>query len=547
MDLPCRRAGYGCSVPLASRPSALPEATAERRPAPPRRRARSVRSLTLASLVVLVLTACVAPKEQSTPVQEPTSSSPATPEAASIEGFYEQEVAWTACGAFECASVDAPLDWDDAAAGAITLALQRSVATGPEGERIGSLLINPGGPGSSAIEFLEYAVADVFGQPVLDAYDVVAFDPRGVGASSAVDCGPDPVVDAFLTSDVVLEDQADVDAAREQARAFGEGCLGSTGPLLGEIDTVSAARDMDLLRAVLGDEQLHYAGFSYGTFLGATYADLYPENVGRLLLDGALDPSMSNDDLVVGQAIGFEEALAAYVEDCQGGQGCPLEGSIDEGKQQIADLVARVERKPLDAGDGNVVNATLAFYGIVVTLYDDASWPYLTIALAEAMDQNTGATLLELANFYLDRTPDGHYTSNSMVAFSAINCLDYPVVERSYDEMVAFAEEVSAQAPTFGREFAMAVGCEAWPFASQAERKEITAAGAAPIVVVGTTGDPATPYEWSVALAEQLESGVLITWQGEGHTAYGRSNACVEDAVDAYLVQGTVPQDGLEC
>ncbi len=542
--------GYRCRVPHASRPSALP---AEPRPAasrPLRRRVprAALRATAVVAAALLVLTACVAPKVQKTPEGEPTSSAPTTaPQPGSIEELYEQEVAWAACGSFECATVQAPLDWDDATAGTISLALQRSVASGSADERIGSLLINPGGPGSSGIDFLEYAVADVLGPTVTAAYDVVAFDPRGVGQSSAVDCGPDPVVDAYLTTDTAFASQADVDAVREQVRAFGEGCLQSTGPLLGEIDTVSAARDMDLLRAVLGDEQLHYAGFSYGTFLGATYAELYPEKVGRLLLDGALDPSMSNDDLIVGQAVGFEEALAAYVEDCMAGQGCPLRGSVDEGKQQIAELVARVERRPLDAGDGNVVNGTLAFYGIVVTLYDDASWPYLTAALAEAITENTGSTLLELANFYLDRTVDGQYLSNSMVAFTAINCLDYPTVERTYDEMVAFADDVAAQAPTFGRDFAMAVGCEAWPFQSQAERTEIHASGAAPIVVVGTTGDPATPYEWSVALAEQLESGVLITWEGEGHTAYGRSNACVEDAVDAYLVEGTVPQDGLEC
>ncbi|WP_182112975.1 MULTISPECIES: alpha/beta hydrolase [unclassified Actinotalea] len=506
---------------------------------------RALRAAATGAVALLALSACVAPKEQTTP--ESASSPSASAPADTVEAFYEQDVSWETCGAYECATVRAPLDWDDVGAGEISLAVQRSLATGSDDERIGSLLINPGGPGSSGIEFLDYAVTGVLGADVLAAYDVVGFDPRGVAASSAVDCGPDPVVDEFLTADVALESQADVDAAREAARAFGEGCLDATGALLGEVDTVSAAKDMDLLRAVLGDDELHYIGFSYGTFLGATYAELFPEKVGRLVLDGALDPAMSNDDLVVGQAIGFEDALGAYVEDCLAGSDCALSGTVDEGKQQIAALVERAERKPLDAGNGQTVNGALAFYGIVVTLYDDASWPLLTMALSEAMEQNTGATLLELANFYLDRTPDGTYLSNSMVAFTGINCLDYPVVDRSYDEMVAFADQVAAQAPTFGRHFAMAVGCETWPFQSEAERKEIAAAGAAPILVIGTTGDPATPYEWSVALAEQLDSGVLITWEGEGHTAYGRSNACVEDAVDAYLVDGTVPEDGLEC
>ncbi|MCU1432884.1 MAG: caeA [Actinotalea sp.] len=507
----------------------------------------------LAAVLALSLAGCVAPKTQKTPEEpqpEATSSAdPSTPAPAGqgLDGFLGQEVVWEECDGYECAVVAAPLDWDDPEAGQIDLAVMRSLATGSADERIGSLLINPGGPGGSGLEFLDYAVTGVLGADVVAAYDVVAFDPRGVGESSAIDCGDDATLDAFYLQDLPMESQADVEAAREAARVFGEGCLAATGPLLGEVDTVSAAKDMDLLRHVLGDERLYYAGFSYGTFLGATYADLFPEKVGRLLLDGALDPSMSNDDLVIGQAIGFEEALRAYVEDCQAGADCPLTGGVDEGMRQVADLVARIEAKPIDAGEGNLVNGTLAFYGIVVTLYDDGSWPYLTIALDEAIRSNTGATLLELANFYLDRTPDGQYLTNSMVAFTAINCLDYPMPVREYDELLAFAEQVQAQAPTFGRDFGMAIGCETWPFQSTAERTKITAPGAAPILVVGTTGDPATPYDWSVALAEQLESGVLLTWEGEGHTAYGRSNACIHDAVDAYLVSGTVPEDGLVC
>lgn len=519
-----------------------------RRPALPRP-ARRVGLRATAAIVsaAVLLGACAAPKVQTTPRDRGATAEETPAATQTIEAFYEQELDWVACGNYECATAQAPLDWDDATAGAIQLALQRSVSTAPADQRIGSLLINPGGPGGSGIEFLDYAVTSVLGERVLAGYDVVAFDPRGVGASSPVDCGPDEFVDEMLTSDVPLENQADVDAAREQMRVFGQECLAYTGPLLGEVDTVSAARDMDLLRALLGDEKLHFAGFSYGTFLGATYADLYPQNVGRLLLDGALDPSMTNDDLIVGQAVGFEEALSAYVEDCQAGAECPLGGSVEDGKQQIAELVSRIEVSPLDAGDGHLLNATLAFYGIVVTLYDDASWQYLTVALTEAIRDNTGSTLLQLANFYLDRTADGEYQSNSMIAFSAINCLDYPTVTRSYDEMVALAEEVAAQAPTFGREFAMGIGCEAWPFRSTADREPIAAPGALPILVVGTTGDPATPYEWSVALADQLESGVLITYEGEGHTAYGRANDCVHDAVDAYLVDGTVPPDGLTC
>ncbi len=514
---------------------------------------RATRFAALLAASSLLVAGCVAGKEQTTPDRPSAgpdggpAAGPTVDPTGGIEAFYGQSVAWSDCGGgYECATVAAPLDWDDPTAGAIDLAVKRAPARGDAGQRIGSLLTNPGGPGSSGIDFLSSAVDFVIGDDVLAAYDVVGFDPRGVGQSSAVTCGDDALVDAFFTSDHPMGSQADVDAARERVREFGQACLEGTGPLLGEVDTVSSARDMDLLRAVLGDEKLHYLGYSYGTFLGATYADLYPENVGRLVLDGALDPSMTNDELLIGQAVGFENALRAYVEDCRQDAGCPLTGTVQAGMAQVADLVARAEADPLPAGAAEV-NGTLAWYGIVVTLYDDGSWPYLTFALDEAINDGTGATLLELANFYLDRTSDGRFTSNSMLAFNAINCLDYPMVERDFDELVAFTEEIVAVAPTFGREFGMAVGCETWPFQATRERTEIRAAGAAPILVVGTTGDPATPYEWSVALAEQLDSAELLTWEGEGHTAYGRAGGCVDDVVETYLLEGDLPAGGASC
>jgi pimeloyl-ACP methyl ester carboxylesterase len=530
----------------------VPTSSAPERPARPGPR-RLTRLLGGATVVALALTACVAPKEQATPqgdvVPRPTgeATSGTGPLTGGVEAYYAQEPAWSECGgSFECATVQAPLDWEDPEAGSIDLALRRAPATGDEGQRIGSLLVNPGGPGSSGVDFVEYARTS-FSERLLSAYDLVGFDPRGVGRSSAVSCGDPATVDEFLTGDLAVDDEAGLEAAREQARAFGEACAEATGPLIEHVDTLSAARDMDLLRAVLGDERLHYAGFSYGTLLGATYAELFPENVGRLLLDGALDPSSGTEELVVGQAVGFEEALRAYVEYCQGGPSCPLTGDVDEGMQQIADLMDGIQARPLRAGQGQQLNSTMAFYGLVVTLYDDATWSYLTLALEEAITQSSGAIFLELANLYLDRSPDGTYGSNQMVAFTAINCLDYPAEELSYTELDELARVVEAQAPTFGRDFVMAAGCETWPVENVREPAPVAAEGAAPILVVGTTGDPATPYEWSVALADQLTSGVLLTWEGEGHTAYGRAGECVTDVVDAYLLEGVTPPEGTVC
>ncbi len=462
-----------------------------------------------------------------------------------LEGFYGQEVSWSECGDYECASIDAPLNWDDPEAGSISLALKRSVATG--GDRIGSLLTNPGGPGGSGVDFLPDLVEYVLGPKVLASYDIIGFDPRGVGQSSAVDCGPDAEVDAFLTADTVIENQQDLDKAAAEAVAFGEMCAENTGDLLGHVDTVSAARDMDLIRAVLGDEELYYLGFSYGTFLGATYADLYPQNVGRLVLDGAIDPSLDGDVQNLTQAAGFEQALRAYVTDCMDGANCPLTGSVDDGMRQIADLVTRAESRPYDAGDGYVANGTMVFYGVIVTLYNDSYWSMLTSALTEVIVDHRASELYDYADYYLDRTPDGEYLTNNNLAFQAINCLDLPASPRDFEEMVAFRDEVAEVAPTFADWFSMYPGCENWPEPATGTPHEIHAPGAAPILVVGTTGDPATPYEWAQALAEQLDSGVLLSWDGEGHTAYGRGSSCVDNKVDTYLLTGATPEVGTMC
>ena len=512
------------------------------RPAGPRRVA--LRLVAASGALALVLGGCVAGKVQSTPAEESSGSATAGGATAPSD-LYAQTVTWEPCGEDECATITAPLDWDDATLGTIDLALERHAATGTD--RKGSLLLNPGGPGQSGISFLSSAVSGIFGPEVLADYDIVAFDPRGTGASTAVRCGGGSSLDAFLTADVEIASQADLDAARARVAEVGAACLDATGPLLAHVDTVSAAKDLDLMRALLGDEKLNYLGYSYGTFLGATYAGLFPDKVGRFVLDGALDPSMTNDELALQQGEGFEKAMRAYVADCQAARGCPLTGTVDDGMAQIRQLVDRAKARPLDAGDGHTVNGSLAFYGIIVTLYDDGSWPYLTTALTEAITQNTASTLLQLANIYLDRTPDGSYTSNAMMAFTAINCLDYPVVSRSYDELLGFAEQVTAVAPTFGDQFALTAGCEAWPETSARTPAPIHATGAGPILVVGTTGDPATPYAWAQALAAQLDSGHLLTWEGEGHTAYGRGGACVSDAVEAYLLDGTVPADGTSC
>ncbi|WP_277207943.1 alpha/beta hydrolase [Isoptericola croceus] len=518
-----------------------------RHPSPPSTRSTGRRAVGLAASLaaVLVIAGCTAnaPWKAQTPVGEATSSADVgAPEG--YEDFYTQDIVWTECRSdFECATVPAPLSWSDPDAGEIELALMRTRASG---EKVGSLLVNPGGPGGSGVDYLEAAAGNL-GDRVRASFDVVGFDPRGVRSSTEVVCFDDAEKDKYLSEDADLTTDEGLAAARESSAAWGEACAENTGELLGNVDTQSAAKDMDMLRAALGDDELHYLGFSYGTSLGATYAGLFPERAGRLVLDGAIDPRLGSAEMSAGQAVGFENALRAYVADCQAGAGCPLTGSVDDGMQQVRAVLDQAYDRPYRTDGDRVVTQTLAFYGVAVTLYDEQSWSLLSQALAAAIDEGDGSVLLFLADFYNDRNADGSFASNSTEAFTSINCLD----SRSSDDVEVMREqaaEIEAAAPTMGSFFGYGgITCADWPYPAAEQEYDVAAPGAAPIVVIGTTNDPATPYVWSEGMAEALDSGVLVTYEGEGHTAYGRSNSCIMEAVDDFLVDGIVPEDGLTC
>jgi pimeloyl-ACP methyl ester carboxylesterase len=301
---------------------------------------------------------------------------------------------------------------------------------------------------------------------------------------------------------------------------------------------------MDLLRAVLGDSELNYLGYSYGTFLGATYAKPFPERVGRLVLDGAIDPSIPGLEVSVVQGVGFESALRAYMADCLEGSDCPFRGSVDDAMADLGALLASVDRDPLPAADGRQLGADSLLMAIISALYSQESWPYLTMALDGAL-QGDPETAFLLADFYYNRE-GGVYLDNQTEAFRAYNCVDYPV-DTSESDLAAAEERLRTEAPTVAPYWFGPDACEVWPYPATGVREAIAAEGAPPIVVVGTTNDPATPYEWSVALADQLSSGVLVTREGEGHTGYNKGNDCVDNAVEQYLIDGVVPEDGLVC
>lgn len=514
-----------------------------------RRRPSLRRSSALAAAAValsLVLTGCVSwfspPKPVST-VSTPTRETV----AADLQPFYSQVLRWHSCGGgFQCTTATVPMNWADPGAASISLALIRHPAS--SGTARGSLLVNPGGPGASGVDFVKTSLDAAVDSKLLDAYDIVGFDPRGVGASSAVDCGSDADLTTFIYGIVPGTPGSDawIAATEQETGAFGKDCLDHTGPLLQYVDTNSAARDLDVLRAALGDTKLDYLGYSYGTLLGATYAELYPKKTGRLVLDGALDPATSDFDVTLTQAKGFESAYRAYLTDCVQRKDCPFHGTVDQAMTQTHQLLEQLQASPIAAKDGRQLGASTMFTAIIYPLYNQANWSYLDQLFAQV---RTGVTTIAfaLADAYNDRTPSGTYNSNQTEAFQAINCLDY-VSDSDPATMRAQAAELAQQAPLFGPVMSWGgTSCATWPFPGTRHRVAITAAGSAPIVVVGTTNDPATPYVWAQNLAKELQNGHLVTRKGQGHTGYNKGNACVDSAVDGFLVSGTVPTTDPMC
>ena len=457
--------------------------------------------------------------------------------------FYDQKPRWKDCGGgFECARVVVPMDYAEPGGQTITISVNRLPA-GSTSRRIGALAVNPGGPGGSGLDYAR-AGSGIVNEAVLDRFDLVGFDPRGVGESAPVTCLNGEEIDAFLAADGSPDTAAEEQRAVELARLFGKRCAERTGGVLAHVSTVEAARDLDILRAVMGDEKLNLLGKSYGSYLGATYAELFPERVGRLVLDGGVDPQLTTDDLNRGQAIGFEQALTAFVDDCVGRSRCPLPGGRARALTAVDRLLQDIDRRPLRAA--RPLTQGLAMLGMVYGLYDERFWPALRQGLDQAVDGN-GATLLVLADLYADRSRNGRYSGNAMVAQYAVNCLDR-AAESDIAVVRSTSDQMARAAPRFGAYLAWSsLPCSFWPVPARSTPLAVRAEGAAPILVIGTTRDPATPYAWAESLAGQLESGRLLTHVGDGHTAYRHGSRCVDRAVDRYFLEGTVPAEGARC
>ncbi|MFI2778582.1 alpha/beta hydrolase [Streptomyces sp. ALB3] len=521
-------------------------------------------ALAATAAVLLPLAACSddagdGDAERSTPSAASTASPTAT-----AEELASQKLDWKPCPApneaqgsgtspsplpggtaWECSFMDVPLDYADPGGRTIELALIRAAARNQE-RRIGSLIFNFGGPGASGV-----ATLPSFGtayDTLRTRYDLVSFDPRGVGRSEGVECSDDRTLDVRYEQDGTPDDAEEEKAFVEDQESYIADCEENSGDELPYVGTTNAARDLDLMRQVLGDAELYYFGISYGTELGGVYAHLYPGKVGRAVLDAVVDPTEDSLQSSLGQAEGFQLALDNFTADCARRDDCRLPGATSKEVQDwIAGLLAKLEKKPVPGLGERELTQTQATTGIASALYSKETWPLLEQGLDEA-DGDNGGLLLALADSLNGRSEDGRY-DNSNAANAAINCADSEqrfTLDQTRKALPRFREA----SPVFGDYLAWGLmSCTGWPVAGAWDTPDVSAAGSAPILVIGNTGDPATPYAGAKAMAAELGAGVGIelTYEGEGHGAYNGGSTCVQRAVDGYLLDGKVPESGTVC
>ncbi|MET7933620.1 alpha/beta hydrolase [Streptomyces sp. NPDC005322] len=440
---------------------------------------------------------------------------------------------------WECATLHVPLDYRKPDGDVIGIAMIRAKATDRR-HRIGSLIFNFGGPGGSGVATLP-ALATSY-QHLRTRYDLVSFDPRGVGRSSGVRCLGDRQLDAYYAADATPDDGSEVKGLIRRLKTYVTGCEQHSGKALPHVGTTNAARDMDLMRRVLGDKKMHYFGISYGTELGGVYAHLYPQHVGRALFDGVVDPQQTPEQGALGQAKGFQLALGDYLKSCHKSADatCPTQA-------EILRLLKRLDTHPVPGIGGRKLTQSLAAAGIAQALYSRDYWQYLTQGVAGA-EQGDGRILLALGDAMNGRDPDGDY-STLQSSLTAITCADY--TERYT------VRHIERKLPTFRRAspvFGDFMGwsltqCTDWPVRGTWTTPDVSAPGAAPILVIGNTGDPATPYSGARRMAEELGPGVGVelTYKGEGHGAYDSGSGCVRNTANAYLLNGKVPEKGKVC
>lgn len=482
-----------------------------------------------------------APSRPSTPVTEPAVSTSTVDTTPATPVPPDTGISWQPIDdELDEGFLDVPLDWNDPSGPTIPLYLVRHRAADPSG-RIGSLLVNPGGPGSPGTELARYAPG-IYGQALVDRFDIIGWDPRGTGRSEPrIECGDE--YDRWFAIDPSPDDDAEHRALVDTEQSLAAGCAERSGPGLVFVDTASSARDIDAIRRALGEERISYFGWSYGSELGAVWATLFPDTVRAAVLDGAIDPTIGYFEQNVQQASGFERALGVLLDECSADRTCPFhnDGRAAEAFDRLA---ADIDRNPL-GGERTPITQGVFTTAVIASLYDDTAWFRLEQALADAQ-RGDGAGLLELYDEYYEIEPDGRNRSNLTESYFAIGCLDDPGTT-SPDELFDRADELATAAPRLGPSYQLELAvCSVWPQRPR-NRVQITGKDAGPIVVVGTTGDTATPLAATQAMAATLQEGRLVTVTAEQHTGYG-ANACVDDAVESYLIDPSdLPEEGLTC
>lgn len=499
------------------------------------------KKIAIATTTALLLSAC----SSEATIEKPLSD---------LATYENQKLDWSTCYEdFECADLRVPIDYADLKVGSFKIALLRYKAQDQK-NRIGSLIVNPGGPGGSGVDYA-YNAEYIFDPDVLDRFDIVGFDPRGVDRSAPIKCLNDQETDAAYAADAKPDNDAELAAAIADAKDFIDKCQ-TSNKYLSHYSTAEAARDMDILRAALGDEKLNYLGKSYGTYLGTLYAQFFPDKVGRMVLDGAVDPNISILEQNISQAKGFDDALGSFITNCAKEDDCPLPKNEQDAKAKIISIFTSAATNPLPRktkvkNDDRAATESLIVLGTASALYDDVDgWPKLRTALSEAL-QGYGDSFLDLVDQYTDRSADGAYISNELNSGAVIDCLDWPDTS-TIEETKSDAKRFTEAAPIFGPYLAYTnIACKYLtpPTKDKLTRKtnKITSINTAPIIVIGTTRDPATPYEWAVGLSKIFTSSKLISLNADGHTGQGRGSACVDNTVDAYLLEGISPEKNLNC
>ncbi|MFJ4189032.1 alpha/beta hydrolase [Kitasatospora sp. NPDC089509] len=467
-----------------------------------------------------------------------------------LRTYYDQQLGWTPCdgepepGAdpdepvLQCATLKVPLDYAAPGGRDIDVPVLRVPAADPA-HRVGSLLLNPGGPGISGVRLARRWQGNQ--GPLRDRFDLVGFDPRASGGTVPVTCLDDRTREQWTATD---------DPAYDHGRVLADACEAKYADVLPHVGTRDTARDMDVLRGALGERKLDFYGMSYGTYLGVLYAEEFPDRTGRLVLDGAVERSTDLMHLNGEQAVATETAFRAYAAGCAAdGASCPLGDDPDTAPGRLADFLDGLKDHPLTASDGRRVTAALAWAGVIDGLSEGHyNWPRLRAALDPALARGEADELLKLADGTTGRDEDGHYDTSSD-AYAAIHCADAPLAPSDADLRAALAE-LAVRAPLTSRHDTRVTlldpDCRPWPYRSTERPHTVTAPGSAPILVIGGTEDPVTPYPWAQRMAAGLQHGVLLTRDGDGHISWGRSG-CVRDAAAAFLVDGVLPAEGTHC